>query len=77
MRIMEWAQDRSESMTLWDVGVLKMSAMLLGVIVGAYLAPFVTGNVWWFVVPMVVLGARGGYRWFTAQPARAPTAAPS
>jgi hypothetical protein len=54
-------------MTLWDIGVLKVSAALFGIVVGAYFAPFVLRNVWWFVVPLVVLGGRSGYRWFTAE----------
>ena len=75
MGVIAWADDRSKSMTLWDVGVLKVSAMIFGVVVGAYFAPFVTRNVWWFVVLLVVLGGRSGYRWFAADPARAPTVA--
>jgi hypothetical protein len=68
-----WAQDRSKAMTLWDIGVLKVYSALFGILAGAYFAPFVIRNVWWFLVPLVVLGARGGYRWFTAEAVRAST----
>ena len=76
MSIIDWAHDRSEHATLWDIGVLKVSAMVLGMIVGAYAAPFVTRNIWWFIAALVVLGARGSYRWFAAKPTgvRAATA---
>ncbi len=70
MRLIDWAQDRSESMTLGDIGVLKVTATLFGILVGAYLASFVTRNVWWFVAVLVVLGSRSGYRWFAAPSAR-------
>jgi hypothetical protein len=53
-------------MTLWDIGVLKVSAALFGIVVGAYFAPCVQRNVSRFVVPLVVLGGRSGYRWFAA-----------
>ncbi len=75
MSVLAWAEDRSEGMTLWDIGVLKLSAMTFGIVVGAYIAPFVTRNVWWFVGVLVVLGGRSVYRWFTAPAARAPRAA--
>jgi uncharacterized membrane protein YfcA len=71
MGVIAWAEDRSKGLTLWDVGVLKASAMIFGIVVGAYFAPFVTRNVWWFVGLLVVLGGRSAYRWFTAQAAHA------
>lgn len=70
MSVMTWARTRSEAMTLWDIGVLKIYCALLGIVVGAYAAPFVLRNVTWFVVPLVALSAWGGYRWLTAQPRR-------
>ncbi len=69
MSVLTWAEERSNAMTLWDVGALKVSSMLFGVLVGAYLAPFVMRNVTWLLVLLVVLGGRSGYRWLTA-PAR-------
>jgi hypothetical protein len=74
MDVIGWAQARSKAMTLWDIGLLKIYSALFGILVGAYFAPFVLRNVWWFLVPLVVLGGRGGYRWFTAESARAPAA---
>jgi hypothetical protein len=66
MTILSWAERRTRALTLWDVGFLKVNSMLFGMVVGAYLASFVIENLWWFLVPVLVLGGRGGYRWLTA-----------
>jgi len=67
MSIVSWAEERTRAMTMWDVGFLKISAMLFGMVVGAYWGTFVLRHLWWFVVPMCVLGGRSGYRWLTAR----------
>ena len=67
MSIVTWAETRAKAMTLWDIGFVKVNAMLLGMVLGAFFAPFVTQNVWWFLAIVLVLGVRSGYRWFTAQ----------
>ncbi len=69
MSVFTWAEGRANAMTIWDIGLLKIYVMLFGMIVGAYFAPFVTQNVWWFVAAVLLLGARGGYRWLTAEAA--------
>lgn len=56
-------------MTIWDVGFLKLTSLTFGLILGAYLAPFVTQNVWFFVAGVLILGGRSGYRWLTARAA--------
>lgn len=67
MGILEWAEQRTGAMTIWDVGVLKIYCVLVGVIVGAYLSTFVKENLWWFVLSVLVLGLFSGYRWLTAK----------
>jgi hypothetical protein len=67
MSVLTWAEERSSALTMWDIGFLKVSSMLFGMIVGAYLASFVLENLWWFLVPMLILGGRSGYRWSTAK----------
>ena len=67
MSVMEWADERTHAMTTWDVGVLKVYCVLFGVIVGAYAPSFVTQNVLWFVVAVLLLGGWSGYRWLTAR----------
>ena len=68
MRIIQWAERRTNALNLWDIGVLKIYCALFGMIVGAYLSSFVKQNVWWFVAVVLVLGGSLGYRWFTAEP---------
>ena len=68
MRIIQWAERRTNALNLWDIGVLKIYCALFGMIVVAYLSSFVKQNVWGFVVVVLVLGGGLGYRWFTAKP---------
>jgi hypothetical protein len=68
MGIIEWAQTRTDAMTIWDVGALKIYCVLFGVIVGAYIPMFVRERLWRLVLSVVVLGLGVGYRWFTAEP---------
>ena len=67
MGAFEWAESNTSALTIWDIGVLKIYCVLFGMIVGAYIPNFVTQHVWWFVVPVLVLGLGLGYRWFTAE----------
>ncbi len=67
MSVQTWADERSRALTMWDLGFVKITSMLFGMIVGAYLASFVMENLWWFAIPMLVLGGRSGYRWLTAK----------
>ena len=68
MGVIQWAETRTNTLTIWDTGLLKSYCVLLGMIVGAYLSPFVTQNVWWFVTAVLVLGGVYGFRWFTVEP---------
>jgi putative Mn2+ efflux pump MntP len=67
MGAFEWAEGKTNAMTLWDVGALKVYCVLFGMIVGAYVPNFVTEHVWWFGVPVLVLGVVVGYRWFAGE----------
>jgi hypothetical protein len=67
MGILEWAEQRTSAMTIWDVGVLKIYCVLFGVIVGAYISTFVKENLWWFVLSVLVFGLASSYRWLTAK----------
>jgi len=68
MCIIQWAEDRTKALSIWDIGILKIYCVLFGIIVGAYISGFVQQRVWWFVVPVVVLGGGVAFRWFTAKP---------
>ena len=67
MSILEWAEQRTGAMTIWDVGVLKIYCVLFGVIVGAFISGFVKENLWGFVISVLVIGSFSGYRWLAAK----------
>lgn len=68
MGVITWAEQRTKSLNIWDIGILKIYCVLFGMIVGAYLSSFVRDNVWWFVGVVLVLGGYLGFKWFTARP---------
>ncbi len=68
MSLIQWAEERTKALGIWDIGVLKIYCVLFGIIVGAYISGFVRQHVWWFVGPVVVLGVGLGIRWLTAEP---------
>ena len=67
MSVMQWTEERTNAMTVWDVGVLKVLCVFFGLIIGAYVPSFVTQNIWWFVAVVLLLGGRSGYRWLMAE----------
>jgi uncharacterized membrane protein YoaK (UPF0700 family) len=69
MDLFRWAEEKSQSLTIWDIGVLKIYCVLFGVVVGAYVPTFVRDHVLWFAAAVIVLGGGFGYRWFTARTA--------
>jgi len=68
MGLIRWAEERTRTMSIWDIGVLKICCVLFGMIVGAYVSTFVKGHVWWFVGVVLVLGVGLGYKWLTGEP---------
>jgi hypothetical protein len=66
MSLIQWAEGKTKALGIWDIGILKIYCVLFGIIVGAYISGFVRQHVWWFVVPVAVLGLGLGFRWFTA-----------
>jgi len=47
-----------------DIGLLKWSALIFGMIVGAYLSDFVKQYVWVFVLVAVILAIRPAVKYF-------------
>ena len=68
MGLIQWVEERTGALGVWDIGVLKIYCVLFGMIVGAYVSTFVREHVWWFVAAVLVLGLGLGTRWFTAAP---------
>jgi len=65
--LIQWAEQRTKGLNIWDIGVLKIYCVLFGMIVGAYVSSFVRQQVWWFVGAVLLLGLGVGFRWFTAE----------
>ena len=68
MGILQWAKEKTDALTMWDIGVVKIYCVLFGVIVGAFIPVFVREHLWWFVCSVLVLGLGLGVRWFTVEP---------
>ncbi len=49
----------------WDVSMLKWCCLLLGMVVGAYFADFVKGNVWWFIIAALLLAIGPAVSYFS------------
>ena len=55
MGILEWADRKIKAQNVWDVGILKIFCVIVGIIFGAYISAFVIQYVWWFVIVGIVL----------------------
>ena len=66
MGLIRWAENRTNALTMWDIGVVKIYCILFGIIVGAFIPTLVREHLWWFGGAVVVLGVGLAFRWFTA-----------
>ena len=55
-KLMKWAEKCVKKMTIWDVSLLKIYVILIGIIIGAFIPLFVKEYIWWFVAGVVVSG---------------------
>jgi len=60
----KWFKEKLQKFTMVDWAVFKGSLVLLGMIIGSYLAGFVQVNLLYFIVAFVVLYAIVLYRVF-------------
>ena len=49
MKLFEWMKQRVKAQTVWDIGVLKLFCLIVGMIIGASISTWVVQNVWWLV----------------------------
>ncbi len=68
MELMKWVRERSEALGMCDIAVVKLFAMLVGVVVGALFAPVVKRNIGKVLALTAVTGVILVYRWFTVVP---------
>jgi hypothetical protein len=55
-KLMKWTKTVVKKMTVWDVSLLKIYVILIGIIIGAFIPLFVRQYVWWFVAGAVISG---------------------
>jgi len=67
MGIIKWVNQKVKAQNLWDVGVLKIFCLIVGMILGAYNSSFVIQYVWWFGVIAIVLLIWLMYRFLKAR----------
>ncbi len=58
----KWAKERTARLDFWDIGAIKWSSILLGMIVGAYIANFVKQYLWLFIVLTILIVIRPAYK---------------
>ncbi len=64
MGLISWADGKLKNLNVWDIGCIKWASLLLGVIIGAYIADFVVQYLWVFIVLVVLLSVRVLYKMF-------------
>jgi hypothetical protein len=70
MDLLQWARERNEAMTIWDTGLLKVMAMLFGMVVGGRLATHMRRYQGVYVALSAVFAVVVTFRWFTARTPR-------
>jgi len=64
MGLINWMNEKIKRMNVLDMGCIKWASLLLGAIIGAYIAGFVKQYLWVFVVLTIVLVIRPIYTIF-------------
>lgn len=67
MGMLEWAEQRLHALTIWDIGVMKLLLLLVGMIAGAFMPLFVRVHLRWFVIIAALLWAFMIYRLLAAR----------
>ena len=56
MKLIEWCNSKVRSFDIFDIGLLKLLMISVGLIVGAYYPEFIKGHITFFVVFAVISG---------------------
>lgn len=65
MKFFEWADKKIKNQTIWDIGVLKIFCVIVGMILGAYYTEFVLRYETWFLIAGLLLFIVFMIRFFT------------
>ncbi len=49
MKILDWAEEKVQKLSIWEFGVLKIALVLFGMIIGVFTAGFVGRYIWHFI----------------------------
>ena len=55
MGLTKWMESKTKNFGIWDFSVLKTYCLLIGMVIGAYVAGFVQQYLWWFIGVIVIL----------------------
>lgn len=58
MGLMKWAEKKMKNLNVWDISILKTYCLLIGMVIGAYVAGFVKQYLWYFLIVIVILMIR-------------------
>jgi len=50
MNLIQWGESKIKRMTFWDMGLVKVSCILFGLILGAYISSFVRQYTCLFII---------------------------
>lgn len=67
MRIFDWVNSKVQAQNIWDVGILKLFVLTVGIILGAYISNFVIQHILYFEVISIILFILLMYRFFKAE----------
>ena len=62
MRLIEWAEEKIQKLSIWDFAVVKLALIIFGVVIGAHMHVFVKEYLVYFVGVFVALYAVLVYR---------------
>ncbi len=55
MRFIDWINSKVQAQNIWDIVILKLFVLTVGIIMGAYISNFVIQNIWFFVIISIIL----------------------
>lgn len=64
MGIVEWSENKIRNLSIWEFALVKITLVLIGIVIGAYISTFVQQYAVYFVTVIAVLYAVLIYRMF-------------
>ena len=62
MRLIEWAEEKIQNLSIWDFAVVKIALIIFGMIIGAHMPDFVKEHLPYFIGVFIALYAILIYR---------------